>query len=71
MEGIEYASNPYNAVDGADCLILVTEWNEFRQLDFEKIKSLMAQPNIIDGRNVYEPKEMRELGFNYKSVGRP
>ena len=70
LQGIEYASNAYDAVEGADCLILVTEWNEFRQLDFEKIKSLMAQPNIIDGRNVYEPEEMRKLGFKYHSIGR-
>ena len=67
---ISYADSPYGAVEGADCLILVTEWDEFRELDFEKIKSLMAQPNIIDGRNIYEPKEMRALGFNYISVGR-
>jgi UDPglucose 6-dehydrogenase len=70
LQGIEYASNAYDAVEGADCLILVTEWNEFRQLDFEKVKALMTQPNIIDGRNVYEPGEMRELGFKYHSIGR-
>ena len=67
---IEYAKTPYECVEGADCLVIVTEWDEFRQLDFNKIKSLMAKPNIVDGRNVYEPKEMKEFGFNYLSVGR-
>lgn len=70
LSNIEYGKTPYETVEGADCLVVVTEWNEFRYLDFEKIKSLMAQPNIVDGRNVYEPKEMKELGFNYLSVGR-
>ncbi len=67
---ISYSDSPYSAVEGAECLILVTEWDEFRELDFGKIRSLMAKPNIVDGRNIYEPKEMRALGFNYISVGR-
>ncbi|MFH1439359.1 MAG: UDP-glucose/GDP-mannose dehydrogenase family protein [Candidatus Woesearchaeota archaeon] len=70
LSNIEYAKTPYEAVECADCLVVVTEWNEFRHLDFNKIKSAMAQPNIVDGRNIYEPREMRELGFNYNSVGR-
>ena len=51
-------------------MVIVTEWNEFRNLDKEKIKSLLKEPNIVDGRNVYEPKEMEELGFNYIGIGR-
>lgn len=70
MPGIDFAKTPYEAVEGADCLVVVTEWNEFRQLDFEKIKALMVQPIIVDGRNVYEPEEMREMGFKYVSIGR-
>ncbi|MBT4824918.1 UDP-glucose/GDP-mannose dehydrogenase family protein [Candidatus Woesearchaeota archaeon] len=70
LTNLEYGKTPYETVEGADCLVVVTEWDEFRHLDFKKVKSLMAQPNIIDGRNVYEPKEMRELGFNYLSIGR-
>ena len=70
ISNIEYAKTPYETVEGVDCLVLVTEWNEFRHLNFEKIKEAMAQPNIVDGRNVYEPKEMKEFGFNYLSVGR-
>lgn len=67
---IRFCSTPYEALDKADCLILVTEWNEFRNLDKEKIKSLMKQPNIIDGRNIWDPREMKKLGFNYIGVGR-
>ena len=67
---IEFGKEPYDTVKDADLLVMVTEWDEFRQLDFEKIKKLMKQPNIVDGRNVYDMKEMRELGFNYIGVGR-
>jgi len=67
---ITYCKNPYEAVKDADCLIIVTEWNEFRALDLNKVKSLLKQPNVIDGRNVFEPEEMRKLGFNYISIGR-
>ena len=66
----EYAQNPYDAVENADALIISTEWDEFRELDKEKIKSLLNQPNIFDGRNIYDPKEMKELGFKYSGVGR-
>jgi len=57
-------------LEGSDCLVIVTEWDEFRYLDKQKMKSIMKEPNIVDGRNVYDPKEMKELGFNYSSVGR-
>jgi len=70
LKDVEYAPNPYSALEGADALIICTEWDEFRDLDKEKIKSLLKQPNIIDGRNIYDPKEMKELGFNYICVGR-
>jgi len=70
LNDVEYVNNPYDAIKDADMLVIVTEWNEFRNLDKEKMKKLLKQPNIIDGRNVYEPKEMRDLGFNYVGVGR-
>ncbi len=70
LNNIEYVNDPYDAIKDADALIIVTEWNEFRNLDKQKIKQLLKQPNVIDGRNVYEPKEMKELGFNYIGVGR-
>lgn len=70
FNNIEYAKDPYDAIKDADALVIVTEWNEFRDLDKEKIKNLLKQPYIIDGRNIYEPKEMKELGFNYVCIGR-
>ena len=59
-----------DALDGADALIIVTEWNEFRGPDFDRMKTLLKQPVIFDGRNVYEPQTMREKGFTYYSIGR-
>jgi len=67
---IGYAKNPYDAITGADALVILTEWDEFRQLDKEKMKTLLKNPIVIDGRNIYEPEEMRKLGFTYKGVGR-
>ncbi len=68
---VEYASDPYAAAEGADALILITEWNPFRNLDLEKIKERLKSPVFIDLRNVYEPKRMADFGFHYTSVGRP
>ena len=70
LKDVEYTLNPYDTIEGADALVVCTEWDEFRDLDKEKIKSLLKQPNVIDGRNIYNPKEMKELGFNYIGVGR-
>ncbi len=67
---ITYCRNAYEVAEGADALALVTEWNEFKQLNFERIKSLMRQPNLFDGRNLYDPQRMRKLGFYYYGVGR-
>lgn len=67
---VEFVKDPYKAAEGADVLIVVTEWNEFQQLDLKKVKKLMKTPNIIDGRNIYAPETMKELGFTYKGVGR-
>jgi len=67
---IEYASNEYEAIEGADALVIVTEWNQFRALDMEKVKGLLKTPKIADLRNIYEPGDMRELGFEYVGVGR-
>jgi UDPglucose 6-dehydrogenase len=70
FKGVNFCRNSYDAVRGADCLVMVTEWNEFKELDLKKIKKLLRQPVIIDGRNIYEPKKMKELGFKYYSIGR-
>ncbi|HKG12941.1 MAG TPA: UDP-glucose/GDP-mannose dehydrogenase family protein, partial [Pyrinomonadaceae bacterium] len=70
LPDIEYASDEYEAADGADALVFMTEWNEFRALDMQKVKGLMRTPRIADLRNIYEPQRMRELGFEYVGVGR-
>ena len=63
--------DPYEVAEGSDCLILVTEWNEFKHLDMRRVKDLMAQPVLIDGRNVWDPADMTGLGFVYYGIGRP
>jgi len=68
---ITYAKHAYDALTGADALLVVTEWNEFREPDFAKMKKLMKQPVIFDGRNIYTPQQIRTLGFTYSSIGRP
>ena len=70
LNGIEYASDEYDAIKDADALVIVTEWNQFRALDMEKVKSLLKAPKIADLRNIYEPADMRELGVDYVGVGR-
>lgn len=70
LNGIEYASDEYDAINGADALVIITEWNQFRALDMEKVKQLLKAPKIADLRNIYEPSDMRELGFDYVGVGR-
>lgn len=67
---LDLVENNYDAVKGADALLIITEWNEFRRPDFEKMKSLMKRPVIFDGRNIYDPKEMKEKGFVYFGIGR-
>ena len=67
---IEMVDNRYDALEGTDALIVVTEWNEFRAPDFGKIKSLLNSPVIFDGRNIFDLEQMRELGFYYNSIGR-
>jgi UDPglucose 6-dehydrogenase len=67
---IELAPDPYAAAAGADALVLVTEWNEFRQPDFELLRRTMKQPVLFDGRNVWDPRKVRALGFTYHGIGR-
>lgn len=70
LPDIGYAVDEYDAIDGADALVIITEWNQFRALDMEKVKGLLKSPKIADLRNIYEPQDMRELGFEYVGVGR-
>jgi UDPglucose 6-dehydrogenase len=67
---IQYAETPYGAVEGVDALCVVTEWNEFRQPDFERMKAIMKSPVVFDGRNVFDPAKMRERGFTHFPLGR-
>jgi UDPglucose 6-dehydrogenase len=69
-KGITYCKNAYDAVDGADIMVIVTEWNQFRLLNLEKCKGLLIKPLMVDLRNVYQPETVRALGFSYSSVGR-
>ncbi len=68
---VSYAEKPLEAIKEAELLVIVTEWSEFSNLDLNEIKQSMAKPNIVDGRNVYDPIEMKKLGFAYRSIGRP
>jgi len=68
---VAFARSAYEAVKGADALLLVTEWNEFREPDFHRVKRLMRKPVIFDGRNIYNAEQLREIGFTYSSIGRP
>jgi len=68
---VTFASNGYGALDGADALVVVTEWNEFREPDFPRMRKLMKNPAIFDGRNIYNPHQIRAHGFDYVSMGRP
>ncbi|MBK7858005.1 MAG: UDP-glucose/GDP-mannose dehydrogenase family protein [Archangiaceae bacterium] len=70
QDRIGYAETPYDALKGADALFLVTEWNDFRNADFERMKKMMKAPVVFDGRNVLDPSRMREMGFTYYGVGR-
>jgi UDPglucose 6-dehydrogenase len=68
---IDYAETNYEALSGADALVVVTDWNEYRHPDFERVKRTLKQPVIVDGRNLYDVEKMRELGVRYHSIGRP
>ncbi len=70
LKDIKYCKNPYEVAKNSDCLLILTEWDEFKNLDLKKIKKLMVHPVIIDGRNIYNPEELTKLGFIYKSIGR-
>ena len=67
---VEFFDDPYKLAAGCDALIVVTEWNEFKQLDLEKLKGLLKSPVIYDGRNIYDPKHMKDMGFTYRAIGR-
>lgn len=70
FNGVKFCKDPYEVARKSDCLLILTEWDEFKKLDLKKIKKLLNHPIIIDGRNIFEPVDMQKLGFIYKGVGR-
>lgn len=71
MDGVVFRDGPYDAVEGADVVVIMTEWDQFRALDLDRIKLLLKQPVMVDLRNVYRPGDMKARGFRYSSIGRP
>src|SRR6185295_8082478 len=67
---VEFAESSYEAVRDADALAILTDWNEYRHPDFERIRTLLRRPLVVDGRNLYSPAKMQQLGFEYYSIGR-
>ncbi len=70
LPSVEFCDSPYSAASGCDALLVCTEWDEFMTVDLEKLRSVMAHPTVLDGRNLYDPEQMAKQGFVYKSVGR-
>ncbi len=70
LKGVILTKNPYDAAKNSDCLLIMTEWPEFKKLDLKKVKKLLRQPVIVDGRNIFDPAQMKEDGFIYKCIGR-
>lgn len=71
LKDVEYTTGPYLALEGADALVIITEWNEFRALDLDRVKAALKAPVVVDLRNIYDPAEMHEAGIAYTSIGRP
>jgi UDPglucose 6-dehydrogenase len=70
LDNVTYGASPYDIAEGAEALVVVTEWNQFRALDFQRLKASMAKPVLVDLRNVYKPEEVARHGFAYSSIGR-
>jgi UDPglucose 6-dehydrogenase len=70
LQDVEFRADPYAVAQGADALVIITEWDQFRALDLDRVKSLMAQPVLVDLRNIYSPEDVRSRGFRYSSIGR-
>jgi UDPglucose 6-dehydrogenase len=68
---IEYAKSPYEAAEGSEALLIATEWDEFKTLDWERVRNAMDRPLILDGRNILSPKDIKSRGFEYHCFGRP
>jgi UDPglucose 6-dehydrogenase len=71
LDGVVFCQSAYDTLEGSDALVILTEWNEFRALDLDRVKSLLSAPIVVDLRNIYNPADMIEAGFHYSSIGRP
>jgi len=69
LSDLTFCDDPFDALDGADALAILTEWDQFRALDLERVKSTLKTPLIVDLRNIYDPKTMQERGFTYHGIG--
>ncbi len=70
LRGLQLRPDPYDAATGAQALVVLTEWDEFRWLDFSRVLAVMAKPNIVDARNLLDPAAVRRMGFSYTGIGR-
>jgi UDPglucose 6-dehydrogenase len=70
LKGAQLCEDAYDVAEGCDALIMATDWNEFKNLDWKRIKGLMKTAILVDGRNMYDPAKMKEIGFTYRGVGR-
>jgi len=70
LNNVKFCNDPYDVCRGCDCLLIITEWDEFKELDFSRVKRLLKRPLIVDGRNIYEPELMEKSGFTYVGIGR-
>jgi UDPglucose 6-dehydrogenase len=71
LTGVTFCDGPYHAIEGADAMVIITEWDQFRALDLDRVRATLRSPIVVDLRNVYQPAEMIRRGFIYESVGRP
>ena len=71
FEGLTFADSPWSCLDGADAMVIITEWDQFRALDLARVKDTLKGNTVVDLRNIYDPADMADRGFDYSSVGRP
>ena len=71
LSGVAFSNDAYGTMEGADAVVLLTEWNQFRNLDLDRMTKLLRNPTIVDLRNIYSPSYMKSAGFNYSCIGRP
>jgi UDPglucose 6-dehydrogenase len=71
LSGVDFRPGPYEAIEAADAVVILTEWDQFRALDFDRVKTLLKAPILVDLRNIYRPEDMAAHGLTYVSVGRP